>query len=502
MTIVETQLVPFTIEHFEQWCSEIVLDNDERFVLEPFQREFVADLFAGRAIAWLVIPEGNGKTTLTAAIGLYYCEFKPGATVLAAAAAVEQARTIYSQAEGMVLSTPRLHEKVVSPVLVAKGKRTTDKPRFEALEGWMRINHADGGRFQIKPADAVTGDGVIPDLCIIDELHRHRNLNLYRTWAGKLRKRGGQMVVISTAGEPEGEFEKTRDEMRQNGDSIERRDCFTKAATERWVLHDWAVPEGGDVDDLDLVARANPLSHVTVETLAETKATPGITPQHWSRINCNVPMRGSFAAIQEREWHDAATAETIPADAEVWVGLDVAWQWDTTAFVPFWWRDVEYRLFGPAEILVPPRDGSSLDPNLVKATFASLQARYRISTVVMDTNLAQDLRAWFADELGLTVIDRAQTNKPQAEDYQRFMEALRHGWLRHSGDSGLRQHAFNAIARLLPDGGAKFGRISETRQGGNQDARVIDALVAASMVHSLAVEHHATTPVKHRSFSF
>jgi hypothetical protein len=41
---------------------------------------------------------------------------------------------------------------------------------------------------------------------------------------------------------------------------------------------------------------------------------------------------------------------------------------------------------------------------------------------------------------------------------------------------------------LLPDGGARFDRVSQTRQGGNQDARVIDALEAAAMVHSYECE--------------
>jgi phage terminase large subunit-like protein len=418
---------------------------------------------------------------------LYFCEFKPHASVLAAAAAVEQATIMYSQAEGMVLRTPRLHAMTVSDVLKAKGKRTTSKPLFECLEGWKRINCANGARFQVKPADAVTGDGVIPNVCFVDELHRHRDLSLYRTWAGKLRKRGGQMIVISTAGEPGGEFETTRESMRQSAEALEAVDCFQRAASETWVLHDWSVPEGEDVEDLSVVKRANPLSFVTVDSLSETWETPGMTLQHWTRINCNIPTRASSAAIQEREWYAAASGETIPDDGDVWVGLDVGWRWDTTALVPLWWRDQEFRLFGPAVVLEPPRDGSSLDPDALKRALTELMGRHRVSTVVMDTNRAEDIAAWISDQ-DVLVVDRAQTSKPQAEDYQRFMEALRGGQLKHSGDMGLKRHALNAVTKLLPDGGARFARTSETRQGGNQDSRVIDALVAAAMVHSYKVE--------------
>ena len=60
------------------------------------------------------------------------------------------------------------------------------------------------------------------------------------------------------------------------------------------------------------------------------------------------------------------------------------------------------------------------------------------------------------------------------------------GWLKHSGDAGLTRHALNAVARILPQGDARFDRPSQTRQSSEQDRRVIDALTAAAMVHSFA----------------
>jgi len=300
------------------------------------------------------------------------------------------------------------------------------------------------------------------------------------------------LVVISTAGEPASEFEEARQQMRQSAEEFQTEDCFTRAASETWVIHDWSVPVAADLNpespDLGIVKRANPLSGVTVETLRETWETPGMAFQHFARFNANIPTRSTSAAIQEREWNRQQTADLIPTDADVWLGIDFGWRWDTTAIVPMWWRDQEYRLLGNATILDPPRDGSSTSPTLVRKAIQDLCARYAVSTVVMDMNKAEDIAGWLSDELDLIVVDRAQTSKPQSEDYQRFMEGLRGGWLWHSGDQGLRQHALNAVAKMLPDGGAKFARSSETRQGGNQDARVIDALVAAAMVHSYAVE--------------
>jgi hypothetical protein len=164
----------------------------------------------------------------------------------------------------------------------------------------------------------------------------------------------------------------------------------------------------------------------------------------------------------------------------------VAWKYDTTACVPYWHRDSEYRLFGTPKILTPPRDGTMLDPYLVKRSIAEIHERNPIGTVVMDTSRAEELGLWIEEEIGAVVVDRAQTNQFAVEDYDRFMEALRAKWLRHPNDPEFNRHVLNAIARLLPQGDARFDRPSSTRQGGDNDSRVIDALTAAAMVHSVA----------------
>jgi hypothetical protein len=108
---------------------------------------------------------------------------------------------------------------------------------------------------------------------------------------------------------------------------------------------------------------------------------------------------------------------------------------------------------------------------------------------VMDTSRAEDLADWAASELELEVVDRGQSNSFAVMDYERLMEALREGWLRHTGDPGLRRHVLNAVTKTLTGGDARFWRHSQTRQGGDQDRRVIDALTALAMIHTtLAAE--------------
>lgn len=461
---------PFTVAHFRAWARELVLDSGKSWVLEPFQEQFVRDVFRKVPECWLVTPEGNGKTTLVAGLALYHCQFTLSGWILVAASSREQAEIAYRQAEGFVLRSPKL------------------QTLFECQSGYRRIRYDEiGSRIQIFPADDRTGDGVIPTFCVVDELHRHRDLRLYRTWRGKLEKRGGQIVTISTAGEPGSEFEETRERIRQSATDVERRKTFIRAASEHLVLHEWAVPEEGDAEDLQLVKAANPFSGVTIRQLQRKRESPTMTDHHWRRFVCNLPTRSERAAIQEAEWFAATTEERIPPGEPIWLGLDVAWKWDTTAAVPFWMRDSEFRLLGPAKVLTPPRDGSSLDPHLVERMLIEIHRQNPLHTVVMDMSKAEQLAEWISSELGATVIDHvAQSNKLAALDYERFMEALRNGWLKHSGDRELTRHALNAVARLLPLGGARFERPSQTREGGDQDARVIDALTAAAMVHCVA----------------
>lgn len=477
---------PFTLPHFRAWTRDLILDTGESWGLEPFQIALAEDIFKGYREIWFVVPEGNGKTTFTAGFALYHAEFRPMASVPVAASSRDQAEILYRQAEGFVIRSERLHEPVHSAVAIAKGKRKTEVPRFQCLEGYRRINFHGGSRIQIFAADENTGDGAIPTLGIIDELHRHKTLGLYRTWAGKLDKRGGQLVTISTAGEFGSDFELTRKRIRTTATSITRKGSFTRAASDQIVMHEYAVPDGADVTDMRVVKAANPFSAITVASLRAKFGRATMTMPHWLRLTCNRTTRSESAAIQEAEWLGALEASGIPEGVPIWLGLDVAWKWDTTAAVPLWWDTPKHRVLGVPEILVPPRDGTSLDPHLVESALLRLHARNPIHTVVMDISRAEQLAAWITENLGAEVIERPTSNTFAVQDYDRFMEALRQGWLKHAGDPGLTTHALNAIARELPGGDIRFDRPSQTRDGGDQERRVIDALTAAAAVNAQA----------------
>ncbi|MCR4339219.1 MAG: terminase large subunit [Gemmatimonadaceae bacterium] len=475
---------PFTLPHFRAWAHRLKLDSGKPWALDPFQEAFVADLFSGIPECWLIVPEGNGKSTLVGGLALYHIEHRDDARVPVAASSREQAGIIYRQAEGFVRRGQLQHV-------------------FRCLRGHRRIECLlTGSAMQLHAADAGTADGEIFTLGLIDELHRHKSLELYRIWNGKTDKReGAQLVVISTAGEPGGEFEAERELLRQTAENTERGETFTRSMSSTSVMHEWAVPEGGDVEDLELVARANPASIVTVERLREKrKRTRHLG--HWKRFTCNLAARGAEAAITELAWFAALTDERIPEGAHIGLGLDIGWIYDTTALVPLWVRDPEFRLLGEATILEPPGDGTMLDPNEIKRALLAIHARNPIHTVAMDTSDGVDLAQWIADEIGCEVIDRAQTNSMFVMDYDRFTEALRERWLWHTGGPGLTRHVLNAVAQMLPGGDVRFQRPKKNRRSSYQDMRVIDALSAACFIHTTMAAELSAPATSEPFFAF
>lgn len=263
---------PFTVPHFRAWAQNLTLDNLQPWEVEPFQARFLKDVFSGIMEALLVIPEGNAKTTFVGGLLLYHLEFTKHARVVVAASSRDQAEWLYQAAAGFV-------------------ERSDLEKRFRCQEGYRRIRcDESSSRAQIFAADDRTGDGVIPTLAILEELHRHRNLNLYRTWRGKLEKRGGQMISISTAGEPDGEFEALRKTMRESGTAT-RKGSFVRVVSPNAVLHEYAVPDEGDPDNMDDVLAANPLGAITKAVLERKYSSPSMTPAHWRRFVCGQPNR-------------------------------------------------------------------------------------------------------------------------------------------------------------------------------------------------------------------
>jgi phage terminase large subunit-like protein len=460
-------LKPFTTDHFRKYARLMVLDSGDYWTVEPFQLEIAADIFEGHDEVWVLIPEGNAKTTLMSGLGLYHGDYTLSAEVLLAAASRDQAGLLFNQAAGFVSRSPGFDE------------------RFRVFEGYRRIRcNRTGGRLQVFAADDRTGDGVIPTLGFIDEGHRHRDLRLVRTWRGKLAKRGGQLVVISTAGEPGTEFEDARARAIETATDVRVGGSHTRAAGPYSVIHDWSVPADADVNDLEVVKAANPLAAITESVLRRKRDSPTMTDAHWRRFACNQAVRSEQSAISAAEWAKLATDERIPDGAPIWLGIDFGWKHDTTAIVPLASADRYHRLFGVPKIIVPPRNGQSTAPRDVKAAIGYFFENYDVREVVMDPDRATEIAAWVDEEFNVEPTAHGQ-GVDMYEAYDAFMEGVRNDWIRHPGDPTFTEHVLNAVAKVQADGRTRFDRPVASRTDNEaQRRRVIDALIAAAMVNN------------------
>src|SRR3712207_1615031 len=138
-------------QDFGAFCELIGLD------LEPFQRRIVAAANGRERELLVLLPRGQGKTTLLSAVALHHLLTVERATVYVAAASREPPPILYEQARTFA---PRLELPLVAiPHLEL---RYVDDPAEPKLAS---------GHFRVLASDAPKLHGLTPSLAIVDELH-------------------------------------------------------------------------------------------------------------------------------------------------------------------------------------------------------------------------------------------------------------------------------------------------------------------------------------------
>jgi phage terminase large subunit-like protein len=474
---------PFSLDHFESWTKRLILDNGLAAELEDFQREFVEDVFSGRKVCWMVVPQGNGKTTLLAALGLYGLRFGDSPSIPIAASSKDQARIMYRQMRGFVKRSDELKRPDEDGLWIAP---------FDGYKQIHLLGPGDTkrgevlGLIEVHASDAGTADGVIPSpFAFLDELHRHKDeLALHRTWTGKLDKRGAQLIVISTAGEPGSAFEVTREKIKAEAAEKHRDGAFGRYLSDRVVLHDYAV-QNNAILDVDAVKAANPLSTITPERLEATLADPTMTAQHWRRFTCNLATMdaGREPYLDAEDWDGLADPDAaIDPGAEVSIGGDGSRTWDTTVIA--WAHEdaagvvtVDAKVFSvrediPAHVL---HHSGQIDFDDVEAFLLDRFDAFYVAGAAYDPRYLErsmDIVKVRLPEARVAPVEPA--SKAMRDALQTMFNLAAEGRLRHSGDPVLRAHVLNA--------GVERGYSSEIRRVTKIDKRLpIDAVPAMAL---------------------
>jgi phage terminase large subunit-like protein len=448
---------PFTPEHFKKWARNLLLDTYEPWEVEPFQLAFVKDVFRGIVENWLVIPEGNAKTTLIAGLILYHIRFTKAAMVVVAASSRDQANWLYLAAQGFVERSPKIQSQ------------------FRCQEGTRRIRcDSMGSRIQVFAADDRTGDGANFTWAVLEELHRHRDFRLYRTWRGKATKRkGAQVIAISTAGVPGSEFEHTRARMKLMGKAV-HRGAFTRAISKTTLIHDYAVPDSMDPDNMQHVKKANPLSSITIAQLQDKHDSPSFNPAHWRRFVCGMPAQLD-GLVSPEEWDRLKVDIGGIQDEElVYVAVRVGQQGGCGI-----------------GIAAPREEGVAVtalqlpyDFLLLQGTLAELVKRYKVEAIYIDKRQF-GMGADILEGSGLPLEDFPQSPTRLMEATATFLGLVSSKTVRHSGDEVLTDQVKLATAK-------------ETVTGAYVEASAeIQAFVATIVAAHQAMDTGAPTPKIH-----
>lgn len=300
------------MESFNSFCETIGLK------LEAFQRKIVKAAAGPEREFVALLPRGNGKSTLLAAIGLFHLITTDRAAVYVAASSREQARIIFEIAADMV--------------------RTLDHPhlivRHHEIRWCEDRGHANvfTRHLRVLAADAPRLHGLTPSLCLVDELHAHASDEVYLALSTAAIKRpGSKLLIISTAGSgPDTPLGRLRARALASP-QVAVRGALTDAQGPDIRLLEWAVPENSSITDMRQVKRANPASWLTLEALRQQAASlPALA---FARYHANQWVGPESSWLPPGAWQACVGTPEFEPGEDIWIGCDAGGEHASTGLL-------------------------------------------------------------------------------------------------------------------------------------------------------------------------
>lgn len=183
------------VDFIETFCLHTKGDlAGQPFILEEWQKnDIIRPLFGWKSKktglrkyrqCFVFIPRKNGKTNLMCGIALYmlFSDGEKGAEIVSAAADKFQARLSFSISKNMVIQ---------SPELAKRANTYRDSITYDRV----------GSYYKVISADADTKHGLNLSCCLLDEIHSHKNRDLYDVLLTSMGARKEPLMLgITTAG--------------------------------------------------------------------------------------------------------------------------------------------------------------------------------------------------------------------------------------------------------------------------------------------------------------
>ncbi|HAU4930574.1 terminase large subunit [Aeromonas hydrophila] len=409
------------------------------------------------------IPRKNGKSALSAPVGLYCfaADNEFGAEVYSGATTEKQAWEVFRPARLMAKRTQALLDHFGIEVNASNLNIPADGARFEPLIG--------------NP-----GDGQSPSCAIVDEYHEHDTDDLYTTMTTGMGARLQPLLWgITTAGyNVDGPcYDKRREVIEMLAGTVPDDELFGIIYT---------IDEGDDWTDPKVLAKANPNMGVSVyaEYLLAQQAK-AIKSARFANIfktkHLNVWVSAKTAYYNMEAWKAcedrSLTLEQFEGQ-ELILSFDLARKLDMNSMARLFWRDIDgkrhYYSIAP-EFWVPEdtafntdnrrlaeryqkwvnlgelstTEGAEIDYREILAVAKEAAASGNVLEVPLDpagaTALAHDL----ADE-GLTPISITQNYTNMSDPMRELEAAIQSGRFHHDGNSLMTWCIGNVIGKNLP----------------------------------------------------
>jgi phage terminase large subunit-like protein len=310
---------------------------------------------------------------------------------------------------------------------------------------------------------ADTGDGIIPTLALVDELHRHPSGELYGVFRFKIVKRQGQMVTISTAGaaeaSPLGQLRRAAYELPIFQRHEAAKHTVARSADGAFVMHEWCLADSDDPHDMALVAKANPASWKTKTELRSLASSPSMTPWEWLRFACGVWTEGEEPAIDPSTWDALGDLTLEIADgSEVWVGVDIGTFGEPSAIAII--RSDQGEIWAKVQLL-DPIGNTRVPLQRVEATLRELSDRFQVRAIAYDSRSFQR-SADMLEADGLPMVEFPQSEERLMLASGTFFKLVEEGRLHHDGDPALRAHVLGARVKDT-ERGWRFRKDSSNR---------------------------------------
>jgi phage terminase large subunit-like protein len=445
--------------------------------------------------AFVGIGSKNGKTGIASGIAAkgLYADGEFGAEVYSAASSRDQATLVYRELASMVRQTPELRK-------ISKLYDSIKRIYVPSTESF----------FQALSSDADTSDGVNPSMWIVDELHRHKNRELYDMLRQKTGTREQPLgIVITTAGYDRSsvcysEWQYARRVQAGLVDDPtylaviyeipEESATFEQIAADEalWPLANPALGEFLDIEDLRMVVR---------EAKEKPSDQPGVL-----RLRFNVWTQAESRWFTREAWDGCGglVDETKLAGQDAYGGLDLASTSDFASWLMVIPQDgggyaILPRFFLPQAAVDKRKDmraqltawarqgfmeitpGDVLDYDRVKARIRADAERFRIREIGYDPWNAAQIAVQLQDE-GLTMVPVRQGFGTLSSPAKLLENLVSNGRLNHGGHPLLRWMADNVVIETNADGAIKPSKKHSTEK--------IDGI--AALVTALERAMHAT----------